>query len=163
MLNRRALLWFWLPAILWGGLILAASSAWFSSGHTGSLFYPLFKKLFPHQAPGTWDTVHFLIRKLSHWTEYFILAVLLYRGFRKNDPSLWNRHWALGTLALVAAIALGDELHQAFVPERSGSFWDSLLDIFGGACGMGCEYLLFRLKGSPREPAPETHSFRYPD
>ncbi|WP_005032836.1 VanZ family protein [Holophaga foetida] len=160
MLNRRAFFWFWAPALAWAGLICAASSAGFSSGHTGSLLYPIFKNLFPHHSQATWELVHLLVRKLSHWAEYFILAVLLYRGFRKEDPALWNRRWAIGALALVAALALGDEFHQTFVSERSGSFWDSLLDIFGGACGIGCEYLLFRVR---RIRWDGTASFRYPD
>ena len=160
MLNRRALLWFWLPALAWAGLIFMASYAGFSSEHTESILYPIFHRLFPHHSATAWELTHHLIRKAAHWTEYLILAVLLYRGFRKGDPHLWSLRWALGTLTLVFALALGDEFHQSFVPERTGSIYDSLLDLVGGACGIGLEYLIYRFK---RERAPEKPAFRYPD
>jgi len=32
----------------------------------------------------------------------------------------------------VVAFALADEYHQSFVPTRTGSFYDSLIDIAGG-------------------------------
>lgn len=163
MLNRRALLWFWLPSLIWAGLIFSASFRGFSSEHTESILFPIFKRLFPHHSPVTWAWTHLLLRKLAHWAEYFVLAVLLYRGFRRDDPKLWNRRWALGSLALVAALALGDELHQAHVPNRSGCLQDSLLDIFGGACGIAAEYGIFRRRRARREATPEDPAFRYPD
>jgi VanZ family protein len=44
---------------------------------------------------------------------------------------LANR-WFVAALALVIAYALIDEYHQTFVPSRSGSVYDSFIDMAGG-------------------------------
>ena len=51
------------------------------------------------------------------------------------------------TVLWVFLSALGDEVHQLFVPGRYGSFADVLLDTSGGMFGMLfciCVYRLFR-------------------
>ena len=73
-----------------------------------------------------------IVRKAAHFTEYAILGFLAARAFRTSPrPALANR-WFLASLALVVAYALLDEYHQSFVPSRTGSIYDSLIDISGG-------------------------------
>jgi VanZ family protein len=51
----------------------------------------------------------------------------------------------LASLALVVAYALLDEYHQSFVPSRTGSIYDSLIDISGGLVAL----LLIRWRYAP--------------
>ena len=72
------------------------------------------------------------------------------RGFRHGRDTHWERRWAFWTLVLVFLYAVGDEIHQLWVPSRSGRFQDSLLDFFGGTCALAVLYLRYRM--DQREP-----------
>ncbi len=47
-----------------------------------------------------------------------------------------QRHWFLSALLLVAVFALVDEYHQSFVPSRTASVYDSLIDTSGGLAAL---------------------------
>ena len=76
--------------------------------------------------------VHFITRKLAHFTEYAILGFLAARAFRTSPSPALSRRWFLISATLVVTFALIDEYHQSFVPSRTGSIYDSFIDIAGG-------------------------------
>jgi VanZ family protein len=122
----------YLPLVAWLVFISFASSDSFSAGNTSRIIGPLVLWLFPHTTPETLGVIHFVTRKVAHFTEYAILAYLAARAFRTSPrPALANR-WFLAALALIAAYALLDEYHQTFVPSRTGSIYDSFIDMAGG-------------------------------
>ena len=90
--------------------------------------------------------VHFITRKLAHFTEYAILGFLAARAFSTSPRPAISGHWFLISAALVVAFALGDEYHQSFVPTRTGSFFDSLIDIAGGLTAL---LVIRRRKATP--------------
>jgi len=49
-----------------------------------------------------------------------------------SPPAAIRSRWFLISLILVVTYALIDEYHQSFVPTRTPSIWDSLIDIAGG-------------------------------
>jgi VanZ family protein len=55
-----------------------------------------------------------------------------------------RRRWFLVALLLIAVYALLDEYHQSFVPSRTGTIYDSLIDTAGGLTGL---ILIRRFKG----------------
>jgi VanZ family protein len=120
----------WLPAILWAILISAASTDTFSETHTSYVFLPILHWLFPGVGPETLERMHFFIRKSAHFTEYFVFSILLFRALRGKDRR-WQLRWALWALAIAAGYSMLDEFHQSFVPSRTASPWDSLLDTTG--------------------------------
>jgi VanZ family protein len=76
--------------------------------------------------------VHFITRKLAHFTEYAILGFLAARAFRTSPRPAISSRWFLISATLVVTFALMDEYHQSFVPTRTGSIYDSFIDIAGG-------------------------------
>jgi VanZ family protein len=124
---------YWLPALLWACVVLAASSDTFSAQHTGSILFAVWNWIFGRMQPGPFDTVHFLIRKSAHFTEYAILSALWFRAWRGEDAGTWRSRWLLPALLLALAVAAADEWHQAFVPSRGSSARDVLLDFCGAA------------------------------
>jgi VanZ family protein len=76
---------------------------------------------------GIWD---FILRKIAHMLEYFILAALLYRAF-KGSFKLSAFHLTFWPLFLSFLYAVSDEVHQSFVPTRSPSVKDVLIDSIG--------------------------------
>ncbi len=79
----------------------------------------------------TIHSLHAGIRKLAHFSEYGIFALLLF-GIWAAGELRWRWRWLLYALAIVAAFALLDEYHQTFTHLRNASLADSLLDASGG-------------------------------
>lgn len=84
-------------------------------------------------------------RKLGHVTVYSLLAITSWRAF-----SYWHRRRRLAglppfawTLLFLIFYAASDEWHQSFVPTRTGSVRDVVVDTIGGLFGLGL-YLCFR-------------------
>jgi VanZ family protein len=88
--------------------------------------------LFPNTSAETLVTIHFITRKLAHFTEYAILGFLAARAFRTSPRPAISQRWFLICATLIVVYALMDEYHQSFVPSRTASIFDSLIDMAGG-------------------------------
>jgi VanZ family protein len=119
----------WAPPIVWMAVVLAMSSAQFSADNTGSVLHPLLAWLLPWLTPEHVTVLHGVMRKAAHLTEYAVLAALWFRAFTRSAVPPSAAAW----LALVASIACAvvDETHQTFVPTRTGSAGDVLIDSLG--------------------------------
>ena len=82
------------------------------------------------------EVIHLTIRKLGHWSEYFIFAILVHRALRYRPGSYSKLLHNAFTAIIIFVYAISDELHQAFVPSRTASVADVLLDSFGGVCAL---------------------------
>jgi len=122
---------YWLPAVAWMAMVLAASSDPFSAKNTGEVLHAVLSWIFGQIDAVTFGLVHFLVRKSAHFTEYAILSALWFRAIRVHLNSLWRIRWALIGLIISLSVAILDELHQSFVPSRTGSAHDVLLDFSG--------------------------------
>jgi VanZ family protein len=101
-----------------------------SSEHTESWLLPLLKTLAPWATSGQVEALHWFTRRLAHLSEYAILAALWLRALTRGR-GLSPRNAGLMALAISAAWAALDELHQSFVPSRSASVADVALDTVG--------------------------------
>jgi len=120
-------------------LVFSASSDTQSYRHTSSLFEPLLHWLFPQMSPATVDFIHHLFRKTGHFTEFAVLALLLWRAIRQpqqNDRRAWRWDEAGLALSVVFLYAASDELHQVFVNGRTALVSDVFIDTAGGATGL---------------------------
>ena len=140
---------YWLPAIAWAIWISWASTDMFSANHTSRYIIPILHWLLPHASGETLEKLHFLIRKTAHFTEYFVFSCFLLRGIR-GEHGGWQIRWALAALAIAAGYSALDEFHQSFVPSRTSSPWDSLLDTIGAATAQFVLWLWFRLHSRNR-------------
>lgn len=121
----------WWPAIVWAIAISCFSTGVFTSENTGHVIIPVLHWLFPHVSTETLFVIHHYIRKCAHFTEYFILGLLLLRGIRGENRGL-KLAWALLAIAIVACYASLDEFHQSFVPGRTAAVTDVMIDTSGG-------------------------------
>lgn len=85
------------------------------------------------------DTFHFYVRKLAHFSEYFALAVLI--TFSSWACPLIKRK-RLQPLPFWIAVPCIDEAIQHFIPGRYGAFTDVAIDMSGFFCGMAAAYVL---------------------
>jgi VanZ family protein len=122
----------YLPLIAWLAFISFASSDDFNASNTSRIIGPLILWLFPNTKPETLDVVHWLTRKIAHFTEYAILGFLAARAFRTSPRPAISQRWFLICATLIIVYALLDEYHQSFVPSRTASIFDSFIDMAGG-------------------------------
>lgn len=83
--------------------------------------------------------IAFIARKCAHMTEYAVLALLLWRALRKpmkNDPRPWNWREVSVVLFIVLLYAASDEIHQIFVPTRTGQVTDVVIDTVGAVVAL---------------------------
>jgi VanZ family protein len=145
----------WLPVIAWAIVISWASTDAFSASNTSKYVIPALHWLFPHASAETLDRLHFFIRKSAHFTEYFVFSFLLLRAIRGQHRG-WQVRWAIAALAIAAGYSALDEFHQWFVPSRTASPWDSLLDTTGAATAQVLLWLWSRFRSRNSVGDPET-------
>lgn len=66
------------------------------------------------------------VRKLAHFTEYFILGILMFFMLRE-----YNVRDIYVVILACFLYAVTDEIHQLFVAGRNGNFFDVLIDTSG--------------------------------
>ena len=80
---------------------------------------------------GLWN---YLVRKSAHLTEFAILFFLLRWALADLNPlERWNLRPQVVALVITVLYAASDEWHQSFVPGRSASLGDVLIDSAGAA------------------------------
>ena len=118
--------------------------------HTSRIIRPLLEWLFPYASPETITLYHAYVRKFAHFTEYAILAFWAWRAFRSSGREFLRKYRYAAALGLVILVASIDEFGQSFNPARTGSPYDVLIDVSGGAA-MILILLLFTKEHSPSE------------
>jgi VanZ family protein len=89
-------------------------------------------------------SIHVLIRKAAHVTEYFVLGLLLFRTFRGSSVSSWKWRWPFFAVIIVVLWAASDEFHQSFVSSRTASAVDVAIDTAGGILAQFVAFLWHR-------------------
>jgi VanZ family protein len=138
------------PLVVWALLIFIGSGNVLSAEHT-SVLVRFAKWLFPSATPASLAWFHFAVRKAGHLTEYAILATLAARAFRSSSHHFITQHWFKFSLLLAATYALTDEFHQSFVPSRTASIQDSLIDSTGALIAL--TVIWFRRRKTRKSPA----------
>jgi len=118
-LLRNTALARWLPVIAWMALLFTLSA----QSRVPQLAQPL---------------LDVLIKKAGHFTEYAILATLIWRALFWR-PRAWIAAWLLAMF-----YAGTDELHQRFVTARHSSIWDVVIDGCGAATALIIVWLIRR-------------------
>ena len=139
---------YWLPPIVWTAVVLIASTDLFSGSNTAGVLQRIAVTIFGHRlAPATAEMLNFVMRKTAHLTEYGILSALTFRALRGEKRS-WSGRWAIGAIVFATVIASIDEIHQTFVPSRTGTLHDVVLDAAGATIAQilirAAQVLLFR-------------------
>jgi len=114
-LNTKRFLLFWLPVLVWAGLIF-----WLSSLRVTP--EPEAVRGFPG-----WS-------QEAHFTLYLVLGALLCRAISTLQTT--SRIRMLLPMVAGALYAISDEVHQHFVPGRQADIMDLIVDCAGLAAGI---------------------------
>ncbi len=128
---------YWLPLLIWLGVIYVGSTSVMSAEHTSRYIVPFLLWLKPGMSPAAIWTILVVARKCAHVTEYAVLALLLWRAFRNIRVLRTKTLRVFGAVLLGCALfAASDEFHQTFVKSRTPSVRDVLLDVTGALLGL---------------------------
>lgn len=136
--------WFkvWTPAALAVAIICVESTSALSSQNTSSILRPIVERWFGHINDSSWDLYHHYLRKTGHFIGYGLVAFTFLRAWlqtldlRERVTLLsWRLKSTLLAIVSTAIVASCDEYHQSFLPDRTGSPYDVLLDT-AGACAL---------------------------
>ena len=147
----KSFLKYWLPFLVWLGVIFLGSTDLMSSEQTSRFIVPFLLWLKPGMSPKIIRSVLFVIRKCAHVTEYAILALLLWRVLRSGITLRMRMPMLFGAVLLACAVfAASDEFHQSFVKSRTPSVRDVLLDVAGALFGLliGAAFAQYRTKNA---------------
>ena len=120
------------------------------SSKTSSNFITVIIKLFnkdieQEQLETIMLKVETIVRKLAHFVLYTLggmLITIMFINFKEYITKTKIASFLLG-----ATYAITDEIHQLFIPGRSGEIRDVLIDSTGILLGVFIIYLLMRIKG----------------
>jgi len=136
MKNRKDLI-YWLLVVAWMGVIFYFSSKPANESDKQSLLIinsinQILNEL-SIKVQLIFEQWNFSIRKLAHLTEYAILGILLYNAFRVSRV---EKNLIPYSLLICMIYAITDEIHQLFVPGRTGKIVDVGVDSLGGVLGL---------------------------
>jgi VanZ family protein len=134
----------WLPVLIGVYVIVLESTPMFGSDHTSGPLRRIFEALFGQVGDVRWDLLHHYIRKSGHFLGYGSLGLVWLRAWRMTLPDAHFLSQAGLALLGTALIASWDEWHQTFLPNRTGTPWDVLLDCCGAAAMIGMAWLYLR-------------------
>lgn len=130
----------WGPVVIMLVAIAIESTHAFSSNNTSSWMRSVYEFIAGRVPDSAWAVIHHRIRKTGHFTGYGLLGLTFLRGWLlfwlqplAGRVRAW---WWTGTLLAVFCtmlVASVDELHQSFMPDRTGVVSDVLLDTAGAA------------------------------
>jgi VanZ family protein len=147
---------YWLPLLLWLGVIFLGSTDLMSAEHTSRFIVPFLRWLKPDISPETLASIHLIIRKCAHLGEYAVLALLLLRAAIFMTTLKWSPailYVSVWVACLV--VATTDEFHQTFVASRGASATDIMIDSGGAILGLliGAAFVMSRSTRREKTPA----------
>ena len=168
----RSLLRNWWPVVFWLGVIRAESTDTASAANTTAVLYKIITAVVPHVEPSLVERVDEALRKSGHFLGYAILSALVFLALRNTNRDrlrsllqrpwgsylrdLWRAEWAILGILLTIVTAAFDEIHQSFIPSRTGRWQDVVLDTCGAAVVQLAIYLLStRMLRRQKAPAPQ--------
>ena len=112
------------PSVIWMGVIFYLShQPGTESANTSNQVLEIIFNILPLSTEHELF-LHTVIRKLAHFSAYAILSLLIFLAYRGKNALLF-------TMMICFIFAISDEVHQLFIPGRSGEVRDVLIDMSG--------------------------------
>jgi len=132
---------FWMSVIFYLSHQPAAESSELS-GRVTEVIVDTIKTVAPQVRVEKQD-LHKIVRKNAHFLYYFVFGILAANAFRMSGVGGFRG--ILLALLICVLYAISDEIHQIFVPGRSGEFRDVIIDSSGGGTGILIYFVVSRI------------------
>lgn len=135
----------WWPVAVSIAVIAMESQEFMGANHTSPFLRPIWQAIFGNVSDARWEILHHYIRKSGHFVGYGLVGLAWLRAWWMTLPlSRFRTDAALAMLG-TATMASLDEWHQAFLPNRTSSPWDVLLDCMGALVLQTLVYVFVRI------------------
>jgi len=137
----------WWYVLVWLGVIRLESTDAASANHTSRIVYVVVATVYPKVQPTFIEQLNEVLRKSGHFLGYGILSVLVFLALRNTNRDRlrgwlqrpwgahlrdwWRAQWVAIGLLMTVMTASFDEIHQTFIPSRTGKWQDVVLDTVG--------------------------------
>ena len=134
----------WILLLSWMVFIfyMSQQTGQVSSGQSGKIVL-LLSKIGIKISQDNISKITFIIRKSAHFSEYFILYILLFNVIKNY---IHSKKIILYCIMGVIIYAVSDEFHQYFVPGRSAAIKDVFIDSCGGIAASIVNNLFYKVK-----------------
>jgi VanZ family protein len=140
----------WLPVLLGIVIIMVESTEWLGSDHTTGPLRMIYQSIFGQVGDAQWDVIHHYIRKSGHFLGYGLIGLAWLRAWWMSLPNSRFVPDALLALLGTALIASLDEFHQSFLPNRTSTPRDVLIDVSGAITLQLTVYVFMRISQPKR-------------
>jgi len=135
----------WFPVLIGIVVIATESTEAFGADHTSGPLRWVWEHVFGAIGSARWELVHHYIRKTGHFIGYGFVALAWLRAFWMSLPRLSFFQNAALALLGTALTASADEIHQTFLPNRTGLARDVVLDCCGAIFMQFAFFILLKL------------------
>jgi VanZ family protein len=135
----------WVPVAIGVGIIILESSELFGSNRTSHPLRLIWESIFGPVSNASWNVIHHAMRKCGHFFGYGAIGLAWLRAWWMTLPRSNFLEDACLALLGTALVASADEYHQSFLPNRTGSAWDVLLDCAGALALHLVVYIYMRM------------------
>ncbi len=135
----------WWPVAVGIAIIAVESTKYLGADRTSGPLRWLYQALFGPVGNARWAMIHHYIRKSGHFLGYGALGLAWLRAWWMTLPRIRFLFDAELALLGTALVAICDEGHQYFLPNRTSSPWDVGLDCCGALFMQGMVYMYVRL------------------
>lgn len=165
--------------VVWLGVIRMESTDMASAHNTSFVLYKVLSVVAPHVRLEFVELLNAILRKTGHFLGYGILSAFVFFALRNTNrdrlrPLLqrpwgiylrdwWRGEWVVIAMLFTIVTAAYDEIHQTFIPSRTGRWQDVVIDACGAAVIQLGIYFLTKRAFKQRlalEPQPELTSTR---
>ncbi|AOY75613.1 VanZ family protein [Clostridium formicaceticum] len=139
-MSKRVIIISWISVLFWMGLIFYSSSRpaiqskEMSRGVTEIVLQTIERVAPDRAAELDMGRLHHLIRKNAHFFSYLVLGVLVLNALRRGGVVGFKG--VVIAFIICAMYAVSDEVHQLYVPGRSGEIRDVFIDSAGATVGI---------------------------
>ena len=144
----------WLPVAIAVSVIAIESTTYLGADHTSLPLRWVYEHLFGAVDDERWAHVHHLIRKCGHFIGYGLVALTWLRAWWLTLPRAGFIKDAMLALLGTAAVAASDEFHQSFLPNRTATPWDVLIDCSGAIVMQLLVFLFLRITARTWQQRP---------
>lgn len=161
----------WWPVAVWLVIIRMESTEYASAGNTFSLLYEICRMVFRQVDVHLIFEMDEVLRKCGHFLGYAILSALVFLALKHTNRDrlkpmlqrswgiffrdMWQFHWAVIAVLFTLVTASFDEIHQTYLPSRTGRWQDVAIDTSGAVVMQLLIYALSAHAMSRRRQAAE--------
>lgn len=164
--SRASLVRNWWPVVFWLAIIFTESTDMASARNTDGILSAVMSFVAPRVDHASIDVLNEVLRKTGHFLGYGILSVLVFLALKNTNRDrlrrlvsrpwgiylrdVWRLEWSFVAVMTTIGMATYDEIHQSFIPSRTGRWQDVILDTCGAIVMQIVVYVLMTRKSKAK-------------